>query len=214
MKKRLFVSMACALLGCPKPPPVATADDATAPSAIASAEPSASASASASVAAPTPLAPDAPRADHETSVLALLRGTGASATEERATEPGKPFDAHLRDRVSPPREIYLRQISVVVEGKMDKEILERRLRSALDPYRTCYERALEKKADLEGVMTLRFEVAAGGAVKSVTDVGAKPSEDLVACAKTELAKLGIGNVDSPLKVTQTVRFSLKPISPN
>ncbi len=202
MKRALVALLLC---GCPKAAPVATAEDAAVPSAAPSA--------SVSPAGPQPLPLDATRADREKAVLALLRGTGASAISERATDPGKPFDRRLRDLVAPPRNVYLQQESVSVEGGGDKVILERRIRQSLTSYRGCYERALERQPALEGNMTLRFEVAANGTIGAVTDGGGgKPSAELVACAKTELAKIVIAEAKSSSKMTQTVRFSLSPIA--
>ena len=84
-------------------------------------------------------------------------------------------DGHPRK--SPPRKTVARQITLsatpVVQGGLDKEVVQSRIKANQAQIRYCYEKALTDKVDLAGKVVVRFTITGQGAVGKVGIIESK-----------------------------------------
>ncbi|MBK8240242.1 MAG: TonB family protein [Deltaproteobacteria bacterium] len=151
------------------------------PAAVVDAEPTPAATPEPTpVAAPEPSLPHGPapassgasRDDRERVVLELLAGADASHFAVEDVEPGKAFDAGLRDRVAPRESVgggpQVRQGAVTVDKGLHRDVVRRVLRAHINELRFCYNQGLVRDTALAGEVTLAFTIAEDGSVSEAS----------------------------------------------
>lgn len=105
------------------------------------------------------------------AVLAVL-GDGASAAEFKliASDPGRVFDPDLVEEMTPTIAIEVTTIPAVrqkeakVKGPLAKDLIRRIVRAHINELRYCYNQGLAKDPNLDGTITLDFQILATGKV--------------------------------------------------
>jgi hypothetical protein len=144
---------------------------------------------SAAAPAPAPSASTSAAAEQPTTSDEEGSGFGSSEPGRLSTPSGLQY---------PPR-IRLGKLTVI-EGREDEHVLTRGLRRSFGRYRLCYERALAKKAKLEGRFTFRFGVRADGTLANV----AKTSTDLADAAMVDCLVRAVSGVQIEARDRGTV----------
>lgn len=78
---------------------------------------------------------------------------------------------------------------IVYIGSMSREEIQRVMNRAMSRIRYCYERALTSSPDLEGKLTVLFQIAATGDVASVSKVQSTLTGDVDTCVQRVLQSL-------------------------
>ncbi len=87
-----------------------------------------------------------------------------------ASDPGRVFDPNLAEAMTPKIEITVSSIPAVrqkeakVKGPLDKDIIRRIVRAHINEIRYCYNLGLVKDPNLDGTVTVDFQILATGKV--------------------------------------------------
>lgn len=89
---------------------------------------------------------------------------------------------------------------------LDKDAIRSVVRSNIKDIRGCYNAGLEQDKDLEGRISLRMEIAAGGTVKDATVLDADFDEGVPACMAKTVRDWDFPAIDKPTVVTYPFLF--------
>ncbi len=129
-------------------------------------------------------------------------GHGAGAGQGFSGPTGRLASSH---RQRPPR---VRLDSLVVTGRLPKEVVRRIVRQNLGRFRFCYENGLRDNPNLQGRVTVRLVIGRDGSVTNVGGGGDLPDKTVVSCVTRAFYGLrfpqpegGIVTVSAPIVFT-------------
>jgi hypothetical protein len=76
-----------------------------------------------------------------------------------------------------------------VKGSLDKEIIRRVIRRAINQIKFCYEQGLQTNPNLSGRVKIFFVISANGSVASASPVGAGVSSEVDQCVARKISQL-------------------------
>lgn len=202
--RRAALLVALAFAACKRP----------APGADAAPAPSAPPSASSAAVVPRGPAQDAGAAAREDAVVALLFGGQATGLADRATDPSKPFDDGLRDKLAPTvRGAAIRESAIDVSAGLPSVVVSRILRQNFGRFRLCYEKGLETRADLAGTVETKFAISADGSVTSKSAVvsgGTLTDAGVRSCVRSTIDNVSFPQPEGTKSVSVTFTLSFAP----
>ncbi len=132
--------------------------------------------------APAPVLAEA-RADADISTLGHGAGGGGNG-QGFGEGHGRLGGAHQM------RAPELRQGSVVVNGRLPPEVIQRIVRQNFGRFRLCYQNGLRTNASLQGRVSVRFTIARDGSVSQTQDAGSDlPDASVVRCVVQSFSNL-------------------------
>jgi TonB family protein len=124
------------------------------------------------------------------------RGGGGDGTGKNVSlgvlgsgKPGGRGDDSLLTARGGHRGVEVPTNKIVYIGSMSREEIQRVMNRAMSRIRYCYERALTSSPDLEGKLTVLFQIAATGDVASVSKVQSTLTGDVDTCVQRVLQSL-------------------------
>jgi outer membrane biosynthesis protein TonB len=124
-----------------------------------------------------------------------LRATGYSETragQQRASEP----------------RVTIETTGASVVGDLDKSIVRRYLRRHIPRLRYCYEKQLLENPELEGALTIHFEITPQGLVEEVEASGLHPKVNDCVSTTIRAIQFPIPNDGGSVRVTYPFTFTI------
>jgi len=105
----------------------------------------------------------------------------------------------------------VRQAKVVVEGGLDRDIVRRIARAHINEVRYCYNQGLQRDPDLEGRVSVQFDVGANGRVATaIVQQSTLDDDDTAGCVARAVEGWKFPRPADAQAVTITYPFVLSP----
>lgn len=138
------------------------------------------------------------------SPLSALRFSEANKSQLREEE-------HKDERLaSKPKRASVELGEITTDGGLSKKAIQNGLKQQLRPIELCYQKALEKKSNIQGEATFRLMIDSKGRVTKVSLISSKLNDkNLEQCIIQKIKELTFPTPQGTDTVTVTVCFSLK-----
>lgn len=136
---------------------------------------------------------EAPKTEPTASAAPSSTSTSTSESEEQATpaETGSQLPADVGgsgDPITTDSPAVVREGVVVVNGKLERDIVRRVARGRFPAIRRCYELGWQQNPKLQGRVTVKFAIDQKGEIAQVADGGSEISDaNVVNCVTRQFA---------------------------